>query len=190
MRLSSSLGLLLLSMACQPPIMARPDCTEWNSRSFFEEASSNDVGRCLSEDADPQARTKDRLTPLHLAASLSNIPALVQVLLDAGADLNARDKDGWTPLHYAAGNSKTPEVVKALLDAGADLNAQAEHGVTPLHGAAARSETPEVVQVLLDAGADPKARTKDGQTVFDLIGKNPHLRGTNVYWQLNNARFD
>ena len=114
----------------------------------------------------------------------------MQLFLDAGVDPNARAEDGWTPLHRAARDSESPAVVQVLLDAGADLNAQAEDGWTPLHFAAGLSKTPEVVQVLLDAGADPKARTKNGQTVFDLIGKNSHLRDTDVYWKLNDARFD
>ena len=170
--------------------MALPECTAWNLL-IFAEASSDAVARCLSQGADPNARDKYGVTPLHRAAWKSETPAVVNALLDAGADLSARDKKyGATPLHRAAWLSETPAVVQVLLDAGADLNARDKDGETPVHRAARWSKTPAVVQVLLDAGADPKARTKNGQTVFDLIGKNSHLRDTDVYWQLNDARFD
>jgi len=109
--------------------------------------------------------------------------------LKAGADLKAPDKDGWTPLHWAAANSKSPEVVQTLLDAVADLNARINSGETPLHTAAQFSKTPAVVKALLDAGADPKARALAGQIPVDLIGDDSPLRGTDVYWKLNRARF-
>jgi len=84
----------------------------------------------------------------------------VKVLLDAGANLEARDKDGYTPLHEAATSLREgPEVVE------------------------------EVVEVLLNAGADPKAKTIDGRTPVELIPDNSPLHGTDVYWQLNEARF-
>ena len=106
-----------------------------------------------------------------------------------GADPNARNEAGGTPLHWAAGQSKIPAVVKALLDAGADPNARNEAGGTPLHQAAGKSETPGVVKALLDGGADPNVQTESGKTALDLIPDDSPLRGTNVYWQLNDARF-
>ena len=111
--------------------LARPDCDDWNTRDFFDQATAADVARCISQGADPKARAKGGATPLHGAASLSETPAVVKVLLDAGADLEARDEHGLTPLHRAA-ISKTPAVVKALLDAGADLEARDQFGKTPV----------------------------------------------------------
>ncbi|WP_236619728.1 ankyrin repeat domain-containing protein [Candidatus Synechococcus spongiarum] len=95
-------------------------------------------------------------------------------------------------MHRAAEHSKTPAVLQALLDAGADPNARA--GIEgfrskPLHLAAEHGKIPAVVQALLDAGADPNAQDEVGRTALDLIPDDSPLRGTDVYWQLNSARF-
>ena len=94
-----------------------------------------------------------------------------------------------TPLHMAGGWSETPAVVAALLAAGADLEAQDEGGWMPLHYAAEGSETPAVVAALLDAGADPAAKDADGRIPWDLIEDDSPLKGTDVYWRLNEGRF-
>jgi len=102
--------------------LARPDCDDWNTREFFKQATAADVGRCISQ----------------------------------GADLEARSaKFGYAPLHVAAAFSKTPEVVKALLA----------------------------------AGADPSAKTEDGKTPVELVPYDSPLRGTDVYWRLNEGRY-
>ena len=81
-------------------------------------------------------------------------------------------------------------MVLALLEAGADVNAQSGTGPTPLHAAAAYSKTPAVVTALLAGGADPTAKTPFGQTPFDLAEENDKLKGTEVYWRLNDARYN
>ena len=106
------------------PVLATPPCTGWtpsslslNRFSFFGFARVEDVRRCLDAGARVKARDDWGRTPLHLAAGLSESPAVVQALLDAGAKVDARSDFG-TPLYYAAANSKAPEVVQALLDGG------------------------------------------------------------------------
>ena len=42
---------------------------------------------------------------------------------------------------------------------------------------------------LLDARADPSARDENGQTAWDLAQNNEGLKGTDVWWRLNDARF-
>ena len=114
----------------------------------------------------------------------------MRALIAGGADPNARsEKYGMTPLHSAATDNPEPSVVAALTEGGADPNARAEHGVTPLHMAAARNPEPSVVAALIEAGVDPSARDKDGKTPFDYAKDNEALRGTDVYWRLNEARF-
>ena len=48
----------------------------------------------------------------------------------------------------------------------------------------------EVVEALLDAGADPTLRGADGEDAWGLIQQNSALRGTDVYWELNDRRFE
>ncbi|MXY62049.1 MAG: ankyrin repeat domain-containing protein [Synechococcus sp. SB0665_bin_28] len=55
--------------------------------------------------------------------------------------------------------------------------------------AAASSKTPEVVKALLNAGANPSAKTKEGKLPVELIPDDSPLRGTDVYWRLNEGRY-
>ena len=116
-------------------------------------------------------------------------PESVQAALDAGANVNARTESGSTPLAIAAAWNENPAVVRTLLDAGADLEARDEIGWTPLIGAARWNANSAVARTLLDAGADGAARDGGGRTAFDYVSDNEALRGTDVYWRLNDARF-
>ena len=49
---------------------------------------------------------------------------------------------------------------------------------------------PNVVRILLDAGADPSLRDDRGDIAFDYMKENEALVGTDVYWRLNDLRFD
>jgi ankyrin repeat protein len=51
----------------------------------------------LTHGADPNARDKDRLTPLHWGACAP--PEALKAMLSRGADPNARDRWGKTPPH-------------------------------------------------------------------------------------------
>ncbi|MCY4173941.1 MAG: ankyrin repeat domain-containing protein [Cyanobacteria bacterium MAG CAR3_bin_5] len=141
----------------------------------------------LDAGADLNARDPDGATPLHLAAYEDN-PEAMKVLLNAGVAPNTRDKHGATPLHWAVRFSENPEVVKVLLNSGANPNARNDDGWAPLHRAAEYNGNPEVLKVLLNAGANPNTKTIDGQTPFEIIPEDSLLKGTDVYWQLNDAR--
>lgn len=91
------------------------------------------------------ARTGLGSTPLHLAATNSDISAL-KALLAAGADVNAKDGDGNTPLHMAAYANRF-ENAKALLEAGADVNATTTGGRTPV-AMARKSRADDVVGLI------------------------------------------
>ena len=54
-----------------------------------------------------------------------------------------------------------------------------------LHGG-----NPAVIAALLEADADPSARDGDGKSPFDYAKENAALKGNEVYWRLNDARFE
>ena len=80
-------------------------------------------------------------------------------------------------------------LVVAVLVACVDPNARDEGGLTPLHLAAMKNPAPSVVEALIESGTDIAARDADGRTPFDYAKDNEALRGTEVYWRLNEARF-
>ena len=137
---------------------------------------------------DPTTRSSSGTPVLHAVAERSSL-ANVAKLLAAGADVTARTTTGQTALHGAAASNDDPAVVEALLAAGADLAARDTEGRTALHLAASRSDNPAVVEALLAAGADATARDGEGQTPWDLAQENEALKGSDVYWRLNDARF-
>ena len=55
---------------------------------------------------------------------------------------------------------------------------------------AARKDNLAIVEALIEAGADMKARDADGNAPFDHAKDNKALHGTDVYWRLNEARFE
>lgn len=63
-------------------------------------ADAQVMDRLIARGADVMALTDDGLTPLHLAACMSNL-GCVQLLIRAGASPWARDAHGYTPLDYA-----------------------------------------------------------------------------------------
>ena len=135
------------------------------------------------------ALDEKRRTPLHVAAAFSKTPTVVTILLKAGVKVNARDAGGWTSLHWAALQSTNPSVVTTLIQAGSNPNAQNKFKMTPLHLAALKNKSPAIVTALMDAGANPTEKDNKGKTPWDYAKQNPALKGTDVYWRLNEGRF-
>ena len=90
----------------------------------------------------------------------------------------------------AAQYNENPTVVEVLLYAGVDVSNRTDFGWTALMLAARYNENPTVVEVLLDAGADASATNGEDETAFDLMKANEALVGTDVYWRLNDLRFE
>ena len=143
----------------------------------------------LKAKTNPKKQNKKQSTTSNRATKYSKAPAVVEALLKAGAKIDLRDKDGWTPLHYAAAKSEAPAVLTTLLKAWSNLSARDNSGSTPLHIATRFSKTPEVVTTLLDAGANPAAIDRKGRTPWDYAKQNAAIKGTDVYWRLNEERF-
>ena len=133
-----------------------------------------------------EARTADGATPLHAAARDGNA-GVVTALAAAGADPNIRTENGYL-LHWASELGGV-EVVKALLDAGADPQARDEDDSSPLHLAAKSNDDPAVIEALLDAGATPNALDRNGKIPWDLARDREALKGSDVYWRLNDLYY-
>jgi ankyrin repeat protein len=131
----------------------------------------------LAKGANPLARDRNRLTPLHSVAGVVCYTAhdglklvkAAELLINAGVAVNAGDEDGDTPLHYAVNESG---MVRLLLAKGADPLARNRYGATPLHSAAdfvchtAREglETVKAAELLINVGAAVNAGDENGDT--------------------------
>ena len=155
----------------------------------------------LARGADPNARNTKYLlfhiagdTPLHSALDSNGDVGVVDALLRGGADLKARNSKGRTPLFSAVAPSlgdSNDGVVRRLIEAGADPNARDIAGRTPLIAALTQDVVDSsVVEALLDGGADASLSDRRGLTPWDLVEEHAALRNTELYWRLNNARFD
>jgi hypothetical protein len=47
----------------------------------------------------------------------------------------------------------------------------------------------EIITALLKAGTNAQSKSIDGKTDFEFADENEKLKGSNAYWELNNARF-
>ena len=63
------------------------------------------IARLLEENPDIEARDKNGITPLLLAALL-NSPEVIELLLDKGADANTRSNSGYGLFLYARNNKR------------------------------------------------------------------------------------
>lgn len=140
---------------------------------YFGSAGKLDVVKwLLAKGANPNAPSKDMLTPLHGAAG-ANIEneEVVRLLLDHkdrdgnpnGVHVNAINAFGHSPLHSACSEGHVATAT-LLINRGANVRIVTTEKATPLH-LAARGDKNEMVKLLLDAGAplDP----------LDLSGRTP-----------------
>ena len=98
----SAVFLLVLGLTggCEDARMVA-DCSQWNTKEFFQQASASDVRTCLEADADPNAFSAEGTTPLHAAVDLNENLDIITVLARVGADPNARDQEQRTAWDYA-----------------------------------------------------------------------------------------
>ena len=152
----------------------RANCEDWNTRGYFEDATAHGVAECLRRGADVHDRNADGLTPLFLAAGLTNDPGTIGVLVRAGADANERlqfkGRVG-TPLFLAADRRDGKGALLALLSAGADANARGHEGWSALHVASVRGRW-EAAALLLEHGADVLAEDDAGMTPLGAAARS------------------
>lgn len=110
-------------------------------------------------------------------------PEQIQKLIDDGASVTD------DLLILAAGGNSNSAVIEALIKAKADVNARDKDGVTPLMLAAMLNSNPAVIETLVKASADINARDMSGKTAFDYAEDNPKIKGTPVYWKLNDLMY-
>ncbi len=96
----------------------------------------------LAAGADPELRSASGVTPLMVAAGLTQtdsrmvaqdslLEAVTMLTLDVGADIHAVDRGGQTAVHGAA-NVSGDALIRFLVDQGADPMAKDRRGRTPL----------------------------------------------------------
>ena len=147
----------------------------WGTGAFFRAATPAQVAACVEAGESVRRRSPDTgETPLHLAGSYSDDPAVIRALIEAGASPGARDNNDHTVLCVAVVHNENPAVIQALLDGGSRADEECRHGadpngiyppgVTPLHLAAWHNGNPDVAEVLIRAGADLEAEPGLGGT--------------------------
>lgn len=120
-------------------------------------AAMSKSGKCLdyllNSGADINALDHSQSSPLILACSFynSDLPQVIELLIDHGANVNHQDNSGWSALFTAVHNKKI-ESAKILIEHRADINANAKTGESIFRRAMAQSLF-EIVRLLLIKGA-------------------------------------
>ena len=159
------------------------------------EESAKVVKELIAAGADPDSRNDQLRTPLHLAASSSNVVVL-KALLVAGSDVDSIEVTGKTALHLAADlayetrrRENAVETVLMLLQAEANPNVADQDGRSPLHLAAHIDEAGfwegfrndeadygrRIASLLLEAGANANAVDAGSKTPLHLAVANTTL---------------
>ena len=115
--------------------------------------------------------TVDRAGNTLLIQSMrSDVPELVDYLLQRKARVNTRNRNGETALSIAAYTGNFSQV-KRLIDAGAEVNF---YGWAPLAYAAYNGHL-EIVDYLLKRGAEINAKTQNGSTALFFAARFGHI---------------
>lgn len=125
------------------------------------------VHRLLEHCADVDAKTNQKLSPLHVAAMLGH-SHITKLLAELGkACVTARNVSGMSPLHIAAKHGHA-DIVKYFIEQhGANANDRDGVDSTPLH-LAVQCGRKDAVRVLVDYGADVLAEDRRRQTPSGL----------------------
>ncbi|KAJ3058388.1 Ankyrin repeat A protein 2, partial [Podochytrium sp. JEL0797] len=116
------------------------------------------VTQILSYGALQTTTTQSKKTPLSLAVTYSNLPAVESLLKDPQhpTALNFPDQGGSTPLMWAVEHANFKhglEIVRLLLDAGVDIAAEDLNGLAALERLCATGGNAKCARMLLEHGA-------------------------------------
>jgi ankyrin repeat protein len=163
-------------------------------------ASDSAVQRFLKLGLGPNERTRDGLTPLHMAVASDDIGseskkslAVVKSLLAYGANVDARTNDGTTALHMICARGIDYDgyrIFEALVDNGASANLKDTRDTTALsvlcrfvpHNL--RALYLNALQKLISSGAEVDTVDIDGESAFLLAARyfvhiaNSHLENS------------
>ncbi|KAI9327153.1 ankyrin repeat-containing domain protein [Zopfochytrium polystomum] len=126
-----------------------------------QKGSGGLVSALLRANALPTATTASHKTPLSIAVSAGNLPAVLALLSPASPTppahfIDMKDNGGSTPLMWAVENANQKagiEIVAALIKAGADVDAEDAAGATALERVCATSGNARCARMLLEKGA-------------------------------------
>ena len=135
------------------------------------------VPALLDAGANPNAKTRYGLTPLHLAAQSGSYDVVALLLLE-GADPHATLRNDKTVLHVLYSPSSCAscegkdrqkvsrqEIATRFVEAGVSPDIRDKAGVSALHYAAMRPDAQGATVELLSLGADPQTRDHEGVPV-------------------------
>jgi len=143
-----------------------------NEQLLFEAVHKMDrreVQLLIELGVDPNWKSTDGFTALHIAAEKENTDILEDLLAHPRIKINLGDEDGQTALHHAARFNRTGAISK-LIAAKATVDARDKWQATPLMTASQNGRL-ESVNLLLDSQADPNAldHQKRGALLYAVI---------------------
>jgi ankyrin repeat protein len=172
-RKSENCFKLLLDLGAEPH-HAESEAPALHMAVFHDHAEW--VELLVKAGADPDAKAKDGITPLMIAAMF--VRSKSWEILRLIASFSEVDDGGRTVLFYACRNARPPyennglTIIEACLNQGNDPNVVDCNGLTALHVAA--ESGPWAVDMLLKAGADIAAVDKNGLSFLAHCARCSH----------------
>jgi len=156
-----------------------------------KDGTVQDIADFIAKDADVNARGKDGVTPLHVAACHNANAEVLKYLTSKGANVHLKNKTGQTPLDVAStetkkrilrevmGLPKFESIFKAaecgniqdialFIENDTDINSKDKDEWAPLHFATRYNSSVKILEYIIAQGADVNAKSKDGKTPLDV----------------------
>ena len=124
----------------------------------------------IAKGADPNVKTSQGFTPLHIACGINNISMVSFLLGVEGIMVNCVNINNSTPLHFASSEGHT-KIVSLLLGVQGILVNFVDKFDTPLHMACYYGHT-KIVSLLLNAGANSNIKFPNGESLLEFAYSN------------------